>query len=202
MNGKQYNERYYRQTTMNFAILSTIMFSLAAATSIPKTRALQNVDGNPLASFPILSFPEATRGFWNVDNDGIYRAYLANGTIVDAARLSKEQIQTYISAIEGHVSQAEFDAKRAIFASVDSATVPQEQLLSPPEDVVPTEKISGMQRGSRRSDLPPDMSPREEGPLVQRQILPCFATGQYCIQKPFSCPQFCVCNSIICVGFN
>ncbi|KAK7732405.1 hypothetical protein SLS63_005083 [Diaporthe eres] len=187
---------------MNFAILSTMVFSLAAATSIPKTRALQNIDGNPLANFPILSFPEATRGFWNVDNDGIYRAYLANGTIVDAARLSKEQIQTYIYAIEGHVSQAEFDAKKAIFAGVDSATVPQEQLLSPPEDVVPTEKISGMQRGFRRSDLPPDMSPREESPLVERQILPCFATGQYCIQQPFSCPQFCVCNSVICVGFN
>ena len=40
-----------------------------------------------------------------VDPDGVYRAYLADGTIVDAARLTSEQVQTFVDARAPHLSE-------------------------------------------------------------------------------------------------
>ncbi|KAK7943412.1 uncharacterized protein PG986_012525 [Apiospora aurea] len=54
----------------------------------------------PLAPLPDLMRAEHNYGFASVDLDGIYRSYHADGTVVDAARLARAQLETYFAALE------------------------------------------------------------------------------------------------------
>lgn len=62
---------------------------------------------NPLAYLPKLKGLDGHAGFEFVDPDGVYRTYIANGTVIDAARLTAAQIQTWIDARAPHLSEVE-----------------------------------------------------------------------------------------------
>lgn len=167
-------------------------------------RALQGGEGNPLASFPMLSIkPEDDLAFMNPDYDGVYRAYLVDGTVIDAARLSNVQIETYLSVMEdsGELSEERVAAERAAFASTDNAAVPEIELLNPPESVKPLAKLAMVQEEINRSPI--DVGPlerRQRGPLPV--IQPCPIPGFYCLATPQTCirqnPNRCRCNGVYC----
>jgi hypothetical protein len=129
-------------------------------------------------------------GFMNVDIDGVYRSYEATGTVLDAARLSKAQINIWLAAIKEH-SVADFDKMQQLYANVDGLIVPDSQLMSPPEAVKPTEKLATF-LATRAT------SKRAESGLEERQYV-CSA-HIYCLSNPGVCPPInCICNGVICV---
>lgn len=129
-------------------------------------------------------------GFLNVDIDGVYRSYEATGTVLDAARLSKAQINIWLAAIKEH-SVADFEAMQQLYANVDGMAVPESQLMSPPENVKPTEKLAAFV-ASRA------VSKRDDVALEGRQLV-CQA-HLYCLYNAAVCtPIFCTCNGVICV---
>ncbi|KAI1179596.1 hypothetical protein F4777DRAFT_600390 [Nemania sp. FL0916] len=104
------------------------------------------------AVFPSLVRPEHGYGFMNLDRDGVYRSYHADGRVLDAVRFSREQIDDFLAVLEGAVRAGAYDAAdmaadRAHFATVDSASVPEDQLLHPPTEVVPTAQLQQMKEG-------------------------------------------------------
>lgn len=126
----------------------------------------------------------------NVDIDGVYRSYEATGTVLDAARLSKAQIGIWLAAIKEH-SVADFEEMQKLYANVDGLTVPESQLMSPPEDVKPTEKLAAFV-ASRA------ISKRAESDLEERQLI--CAANLYCVYNAAVCrPINCICNGVICV---
>ncbi len=130
-----------------------------------------------------------------MDADGVYRSYQANGTVVDAARLSKAQINTWLALAEGHLSDTQFAEKQALFDDVDGMTVPEDQLIEPPELVKPTDLLAAYAASQQ-------ISHRDDGPLIDRRLaqVNCLATGLYCLGAPQRCKiPGCVCNSVICV---
>lgn len=76
-----------------------------------------------------------------VDQDGVYRAYLADGTIVDAARLTSEQVQTFVDARAPHLPEEDAARERQLYADVDGQNVPEAQLLNPAEELKPTKYL-------------------------------------------------------------
>ncbi|KAK3675428.1 hypothetical protein LTR78_004511 [Recurvomyces mirabilis] len=81
-------------------------------------------------------------GFMSIDTDGVYRAYLADGTVTDASRLSPQQIQIFLSACEPWESTTEMQELRTIYTDVDSSRIPDEQLLNPSDSARPWDKIA------------------------------------------------------------
>jgi hypothetical protein len=122
----------------------------------------------------------------NVDPDGVYRAYLANGTVVDAVRLTGANIATFLSAVEsvGQLSTAQMAEKRTAFANITGLGVPDAQLLDPPEDVKLKEGLEGVAA-----------SVGEAPPL----IVGCKFNG-YCTDDKTGCAKhgLCVCNGVSC----
>ncbi|KAK8085562.1 hypothetical protein PG997_006833 [Apiospora hydei] len=95
------------------------------------------------AALPNLLRAEHNYGFASVDPDGIYRSYHANGTVVDAARLTRAQLETYFAALERFAGAERTEAERPHFATVgDTDAVPEELLLNPPPEVLPTAKLA------------------------------------------------------------
>ncbi|EMD60273.1 hypothetical protein GGP41_009660 [Bipolaris sorokiniana] len=85
--------------------------------------------------FPSLIRAEHGYGFHSVDRD-----------VLDAARLDRTQIDAYIAALEGAVTAGAYTEEqlakdRLNFATVDSTTVPEENLLHPSEDIKPAAKL-------------------------------------------------------------
>lgn len=97
-------------------------------------------------------------GFTHVDPDGVYRAYLADGTIVDAARLTSEQVQTFVDARAPHLSEEDAARERQLYVVVDGQDVPEAQLLNPAEELKPTKYL----------EMFPEYSSciRDKGPFV------------------------------------
>lgn len=118
------------------------------------------VTSNPLVDFPKLTGFDGRPGFASVDPDGVYRAYLADGTIVDAARLTSDQVQIFIDARAPHLSEADATKERQLYTGVDGQNVPDDQLLAPPEDVQPKEQLEKFAQSLK--------SARDMGPLVKR----------------------------------
>lgn len=96
---------------------------------------------NPLADFPKLTGFKGQAGFAHVDPDGVYRAYLADGMIVDAARLTSEQVQTFVDARAPHLPEEDAARERQLYAGVDGQNVPDAQLLNPAEELKPTKYL-------------------------------------------------------------
>jgi hypothetical protein len=65
----------------------------------------------------------------------VLRSWLADGTVMDATRLSEAQIEAYIAMRERTVPRSETERDRAVFTEVESAKVPESELLDPPENV-------------------------------------------------------------------
>lgn len=101
-------------------------------------------------------------GFAHVDPDGVYRAYLADGTIVDAARLTSEQFQTFVNARAPHLSEEDAAKERQLYAGVDGQNVPDVQLLNPPQELEPKKQLA----------MFPEYSScvRDVGPLVGKAV--------------------------------
>ena len=101
-------------------------------------------------------------GFAHVDPDGVYRAYLADGTIVDAARLTSEQVQTFVNARAPHLSEEDAAKERQLYAGVDGQNVPDAQLLNPAEELKPTKYL----------EMFPEYSSciRDKGPFVGKSF--------------------------------
>ena len=147
-----------------------------------------------MAEFPKLVTAKDGYGFWNVDVDGVYRSYHSNGTVLDAARLTEDQINTYLSAINGVLSETEFAEKQALFAGVSGLTVPEAQLLNPPEAVKPHDLLDQI---AEEDEI---VKRNGGGLLAERQTINCPVTGLYCLGAPRNCNvRGCVCNSVICI---
>ena len=86
--------------------------------------------------FPKLTGFDGRPGFAFADPDGVYRAYLADGTVVDAARLTPDQIQTWVDARAPHLSESDAAKERELYTGVDGLDVPEAQLLAPPEELL------------------------------------------------------------------
>lgn len=123
---------------------------------------------------------------------GVYRAYLEDGTVVDAARLTPEQIQTWIDVRAPHLSEGDAAKERQLYTGVDGKNVSEAQLLVPLEELLPKTQL-----GSFAKDA---ISARDVGPLVgERQVnCPTF----YCTASVGVCRIYgCSCNGVICVVF-
>jgi hypothetical protein len=147
---------------------------------------------NPLESFPTLQGFGYHPAFASVDPDGVYRAYLADGAVVDAARLTPEQIQTWIDARAPLLDTTAAEKERATYASANSQNVPDEQLLNPPDSVKPLAQLAKL------AVTPNPMK------AFKRQVLPSGPCPimSYCVDNFLVCPaeQNCFCNSVICVS--
>jgi hypothetical protein len=118
------------------------------------------VTGNPLADFPKLTGFDCCPGFAMVDSDGVYRAYLADGTIVDAARLTSEQVQTFVDARAPFQSEEEAAKERQLYTGVDGQNVPEAQLFSPAEELRPKALLETFNRDRT--------SPSDMGALIEK----------------------------------
>ncbi|KAK8070084.1 hypothetical protein PG994_006700 [Apiospora phragmitis] len=75
--------------------------------------------GNPpLAELPDLVRAEHNHGFASIDPDGIYRSYHINSTVVDAARLTRAQLDTYLAAVDRVLGNERAEAERAHFTAL------------------------------------------------------------------------------------
>jgi hypothetical protein len=148
---------------------------------------------NPLADFPQLTGFDGRPGFASVDPDGVYRAYLADGTIVDAARLTSDQVQTWVDVRAPHLSESDAAKERELYTGVDGQNVAEAQLLAPAEALQPKKQLEAFAaRGST--------SARDVGPLVEKRQLGC--PSLYCASDYTVCGLYgCTCNSVICVVF-
>ena len=123
-------------------------------------------------------------GFAFVDTDGALRAYLPNGTVVDAARLTTEQVQLWVDVRAPRLSEADAAKERTTYAQ----NVPESQLLSPPESIKPLAELEKMARAVS-SVTPANLLPEK------RQIIVCPAF--YCDSNPQACYTFvCACLAI------
>jgi hypothetical protein len=169
---------------------------------------------NPLAEFPQLTGFDGRPGFASVDPDGVYRAYLADGTIVDAARLTAEQVQTWIDARAPHLSEEDAAKERELYTGVDGQNVAEAQLLAPAEELQPKTQLEAFAQDStsardlgslvekRQVEVTADdsTSARDLGPLVQARQVNC--PSIYCLSNYNVCRVYgCTCNSVICVSF-
>lgn len=118
--------------------------------------------------------------------DGVLRAYLVDGTVADAARLTAEQVQLWVDVRTPRMSKADAEKERAKYAGLDSLDVPDAQLMSPPESVKPHARIAQMTAG--------DISPAS--PLLEKkQIINCPAL--YCDSNPRVCLVYgCACLAV------
>lgn len=145
-----------------------------------------------LVDFPKLTGFDGRPGFASVDPDGVYRAYLADGTIVDAARLTVDQIQSWIVARAPHLSEDEAAKERQLYTGVDGQNVAEAQLLAPSEELQPKAQLESFAREST--------STRDLGPLVEKRQIAC--PSIYCLNNYNVCRVYgCVCNSVICQIF-
>ncbi|KAK8848449.1 hypothetical protein PGQ11_014929 [Apiospora arundinis] len=151
-------------------------------------------------NLPDLARPELGRGFSSVDRDGVYRSWHATeGRVVDAARLGRDQLDAYLTALEGAVAAGQYEAAqlaadRVHFAMVDSAAVPDAQLLHPAADVVPTAKLAAKAKQLQEQDAA--AAAGSAGGLASRQYDFC-AVHNYC-SGPSECSYPCYCNGVIC----
>ncbi|KAK3710911.1 hypothetical protein LTR37_009932 [Vermiconidia calcicola] len=159
---------------MKLVQLSVILagYITAPAFAAP-TGGAQGIKGNPLATLPELPMGAFAGdvSFLNADVDGVYRAYLDNGTVAAAARMDAVQIETWLSARanSGQLSEAQVANERASFAFANSSAVPDEQLLNPPESVKPAGNFE-------------DTTPLDLAPLGKRQLpVDCPISGRYCM---------------------
>ncbi|KAK5692192.1 hypothetical protein LTR17_025483 [Elasticomyces elasticus] len=88
---------------------------------------------------PFEGYPKLTGLHGRID--GVYRLYLANGTVVDAARLTLAQIQTWVDVRAPFLTEADANAERTIYASSDFEAVSDAQLLTPSEDLKPKSRL-------------------------------------------------------------
>lgn len=152
-------------------------------------------------NFPDLARAELGRGFSSVDRDGVYRSYHATEErVVDAARLGRDQLDAYLTALEGAVAAGQYDAAqlaadRVHFAAVDSAAVPDDQLLHPAADVLPIAKLADKAKQLQEQDAAAAAA-GSTGSLASRQYDFC-AVHNYC-SKPSECAYPCYCNGVIC----
>ena len=147
---------------------------------------------NPLVDFPKLTGFDGRPGFAFADPDGVYRAYLADGTVIDAARLTAEQIQTWVDARAPHLSEDDAAKERQLYTGVDGQSVPEAQLLAPPEELQPKAQLESFTKDA--------ISARDVGPLLEKRQVNC--PTFYCMQNSGVCTVYgCSCNGIICVVF-
>lgn len=67
------------------------------------------------ADFPSLSGLKNDIGIFYVDPDGVYRAYLVNGTVVDAKRLTRDQIDIWLNARASQLPTAQAEEEHALY---------------------------------------------------------------------------------------
>ena len=138
---------------------------------------------------------DGNQGFLNLDSDGVYRAYAVNGTVISAARLTADEITIYVDARAPALSATDAETERAIFSTVDSSAVPDDELLNPPAAVQPTELLASVKSY---------VSPREVGPLEEaakkRQVTYFCEYFGYCVGNPAACfvGIGCRCNGVFC----
>ena len=127
-----------------------------------------------------------------MDPDGVYRAYLADGTIIDAARLTAEQVEIWLDARAPHLSGADVAKERQLYTGVDGQNVPDDQLLAPAEVLQPKAQLEAFAQDSK--------SARDVGPLIEKRQG--FCPSFYCGSNYGTCTIYgCYCNSVICVVF-
>lgn len=150
-----------KSSTILLSILVTATGLVAAAT-IP---TLNNLD---------------SWGFVNLDVDGVLRSWSSNGTVLDAAPLDPDQIETYINMREGVVNAQVTTDEKATFANINGLDVPTAQLLNPPVDIYPVKEISNAEasRLAHNGVLPVAAA----NPLEARSCVPAYCYGQnyYC----------------------
>lgn len=146
-----------------------------------------------MADLPKLKGLDGHAGFEFVDPDGVYRTYIANGTVIDAARLTAAQIQTWIDARAPHLSEAEAAKERETLAGIDSQSVSDAQLLAPAEDHKPKALLE-----SFAAEV--GISARDEGPLVAKRQGGFDCPSFYCVQNAAVCSVYpnCWCNGVLC----
>ncbi|KAK8098875.1 uncharacterized protein PG998_012116 [Apiospora kogelbergensis] len=185
------------------AITKLATFFIAMAATARGGSVMGERSAAQLASainFPDLARAELGRGFSHVDRDGVYRSYHATeGRVVDAARLSRAQLDAYLAALEGAVAAGQYDAAqlaadRVHFAAVDPAAVPDAQLLHPADDVVPAAKLASKVKQLREQDAA--AAAGSTNGLASRQYDFC-AVHNYC-SGPRECAYPCYCNGVIC----
>ncbi|KAK8053198.1 hypothetical protein PG996_012499 [Apiospora saccharicola] len=175
--------------------VSKLAFVAAMAASVIQAAVIPPPSGgDPHTQLPALVRAENNNGFGSIDPDGIYRSYHVNGTVVDAARLTRAQIDTYLAAVEDFAGAERAGAERVHFDAVlAAAAVPEEQLLHPPPEVVPTDELAAKLEQVEKAA-------KGDGGAEKGELGAC-EVRLYCWSKQSKCtPHKCWCNGSICVG--
>ncbi|EME80567.1 uncharacterized protein MYCFIDRAFT_31967, partial [Pseudocercospora fijiensis CIRAD86] len=77
-------------------------------------------------------------GFTHIADDGVIRSWAANGTVIDAVRLTNSQLLEQISNVPAHLKPFVPHLKK-VYAHVDGHDVPESQLYHPTRINTPTE---------------------------------------------------------------
>ncbi|KAK4888743.1 hypothetical protein LTR27_012390 [Elasticomyces elasticus] len=127
-----------------FLVVTALLLSETIAAPAHKQPAMATA--NPFEGFPKLSGLDGRLGMANLDPDGVYRLYLADGKVVDAARLTAAQIQTWVDVRAPFLSKADANAERTLYASSNSEAVSDAQLLTPSEDLKPKGQLERLRQ--------------------------------------------------------
>ncbi|EGP88044.1 uncharacterized protein MYCGRDRAFT_92696 [Zymoseptoria tritici IPO323] len=130
-------------------------------------------------------------GFAFVDPDGIYRAYLADGSVVDAARLTPEQLQHWLDVRAPLLSASDAENERTTYATANPQDVPEEQLLHPPDEIKPHAQIESM----AEFVISPNPNPLQ---VTKRQVA---CPPMYCVYRDLACFQPRTVRECLVVGF-
>lgn len=101
----------------------------------------------------------------------------SNGTVLDAAALSPEQITEFISMREGIVEAQRTIDEKILFANINGLDVPKAQLFNPPQDVIPVGEIANAEasRLAHNGVLPPGPV---KNTVAARSCVPAYCSGQ------------------------
>lgn len=128
-----------------------------------------------------------------MDPDGIYRAYLADGSVVDAARLTPEQLQHWLDVRAPLLSASDAENERTTYATANPQDVPEEQLLHPPDEIKPHAQIESM----AEFVISPNPNPLQ---VTKRQVA---CPPMYCVYRSGVCQIYgCRCNSAVCTLYE
>ncbi|KAK5704362.1 hypothetical protein LTR97_003380 [Elasticomyces elasticus] len=178
--------------TTAFCVVAALLLSTTFAAPAGKQPAIATT--NSLEGYPKLSGLDGRVGMANLDPDGVYRLYLANGTVVDAARVTLAQIQTWVDVRAPYLSEADANAERVIYASSNPEAVPDAQLLTPSEDLKPKSQLERL--------MQTEISLASRSPLLEKREPNCPLF--YCVNTAYVCYNYkkCTCGGAICVHFD
>ncbi len=94
-------------------------------------------------ALPKLFYEPKSHGFINLDRDGVLRSWSDNGTVLDAAKLTQPQIDSYFNLQAASVDPKWLDREKKLLAGAGTgdAALDTESLYHPAESIWPLTRL-------------------------------------------------------------